>query len=540
MNRRCAFLVIAALALTLSGGCSTETNVAGGGTRGGNPVVVGTVIGNDSVPVAGALVSVAAPGYDPLDTSMAELVANDTTDADGAFAAQLSRSERFTIVVVDHRGGAGAFLGNIEVSEGDTTYAPEALLRPLGALTVAFPYEVSQGEVGIAGTELRTGVAAGARTVTFTAVPDPMRSDVLYRPTGGQHTFTLLSDGVLQDTVQVDTACMSAGRRTILLVTTASGAGVSEDVANFPVAIRLTDAQSQVFDGGGEGGDSLFFVDSEGRVLPSEVEQWDVSARAALVWVGVDTVKGDDTTALTVYWGGYLPPPRSPGRAVFDTAYGFGAVYHLNDTDPAAIVRDATPAGRHGRAQMSAAPPLSVAGMVGGAQRFTDTTAGITAETASYPNGVWTLSAWFSPERPMNQGRVVSDGSSGIRLSWGASGEANMLSNVKVHISAQPPDSFMNTGMGPMSLTWHHVAATCDTSAHRCILFVDGAAVDTMSWVNRELMTYGSPIQMGGAYVEPYEGMIDEIRLSRVVRPNAWFRLVYENQKANQSLVRFE
>jgi hypothetical protein len=540
MSRVLRWLLIATSTLGLFVACSNNSDIAGGGTRGGNPVVVGTAVGSDSIPVVGALVTVAASRYDPLDTSMAELLATDTTDADGAFAVQLPRAEYFTVLITDREGGTGAFLGGVAVSEGDTTVVPSAMLDSLGTLTIAFAYEVSQGEAGIAGTALRTSVPAGARTVSFTAVPSLMRSDVLYRASAGQRTLTLLSNGLLQDTVHVDTAGVSAGKLRVLLVTTASGAGVPDDVVNFPMCIRFTDAQSQVFDGSGEGGDSLFFVDSEGQTLPSEIEQWDAAAGTGVVWVAIDTVKGDDTTVVTVYWGGDLPPPRWSGRPVFDTAHGFGAVYHMNDLHAASAVRDATPAGRHGRAQASATPPHLVAGVVGGAQRFTDTTARITAQTASYPNGTWTLSAWFSPKRPMNQGRVVSDGSSSVRLSWGASGEANMLSNVKVHLSCEAPDSFMNTGIGPLALVWHHVAATCDTSAHRCVFYVDGEPVDTISWVDRAPATFESPIQMGGPYVEPFEGMIDEVRLSGVMRSDAWFRLVYANQRVEQSLVWFE
>src|SRR5690606_19099252 len=71
--------------------------------------------------------------------------------------------------------------------------------------------------------------------------------------------------------------------RDIIINTSGNGANISENVANFPVLIRLGATESSILDAADEGR-SIRFSKADGITpLPYEIEHW--SPTAAAIWV---------------------------------------------------------------------------------------------------------------------------------------------------------------------------------------------------------------------------------------------------------------
>src|SRR5206468_4128841 len=78
--------------------------------------------------------------------------------------------------------------------------------------------------------------------------------------------------------------------------------------------------------------------------------------------------------------------------------------------------------------------------------------------------------------------------------------------------------------------TWYHVAAVRSTSPARLSLYVDGVLVqnidDALAGSNlnsSQHLTIGGCIEGDGAFHRPFDGFIDEVRLSKaVLLPNAF------------------
>ena len=119
--------------------------------------------------------------------------------------------------------------------------------------------------------------------------------------------------------------------RTITLDTTASGANVTEDVENYPLAVLLDQSRFDFSQARADGADIRFF-DSAGKALPHAIELWDRESGSAAIWVLLDVVKGNSKDqSIVMKWGHPSAPDISDSKAVFKRENGFVGVWHLGE-----------------------------------------------------------------------------------------------------------------------------------------------------------------------------------------------------------------
>jgi len=193
--------------------------------------------------------------------------------------------------------------------------------------------------------------------------------------------------------------------KNIVINTKASGANVGVNVTNFPVLVRLDSTNANdVFTGALAGGADLRFAKTDGTtLLPFEIESWDAVAKKAAVWVKLDTVKANDSTAsFRLYWGRTGVSSAANGSAVFDTLNNYVSVWHMNgettEKSSTAYGYVATPFGAPGvvanaalgRARLfSGANHMQVLGSAASAMSF--------AAESSYTMSAWVRSDSINP-----------------------------------------------------------------------------------------------------------------------------------------------
>jgi hypothetical protein len=156
-------------------------------------------------------------------------------------------------------------------------------------------------------------------------------------------TGLLLAFGLVAGATAQENFRQWTGHQRLWLNTQSNGAAVNGNVLNFPVLVRLTTAQTAIFAQAKAGGADIRFskTDTVTR-LRHQIERWDTAAKAAEIWVLVDTVKGaNGSQSILMHWGKADAADSSSGPGVFQTANGFQAVYHLNQ-DAASPALDAT------------------------------------------------------------------------------------------------------------------------------------------------------------------------------------------------------
>jgi len=110
----------------------------------------------------------------------------------------------------------------------------------------------------------------------------------------------------------------------VYLLTTPEGANppatASED--NFPVLLRLNKDFFD-FSQAKANGEDIRFATSAGTPLAYQIDDWDVGAGTASIWVRIPTIRGNERQEIKLYWGKAEAPSESSGSAVFNESNGY-------------------------------------------------------------------------------------------------------------------------------------------------------------------------------------------------------------------------
>ena len=351
--------------------------------------------------------------------------------------------------------------------------------------------------------------------------------------------------------------------RGITLNTSASGADIAGDVENFPVLIRLGEAESDIFDQAKEDGSDIRFVKGDDTLLPHEIESWDADNNSATIWVKVDLIKGNDANqAIAMIWGNAAAEDVSDAAAVFDTAAGHRAVWHMN-----AATGDESDATEMGFDAEAANAPGSAAGVVGPARTFngTDQYFVVPNSASSALNfqqtDSYTLSAWIKPEEISAEAstghKIIDKGDNQYVLAtYGPDAESRFWeitirgNGTWNQCQADGALEGINAILASSSVgSWHHLVGTYtggavdDTVTQR--LYYDGILVAECPIVNTSedgrvetfdvhLGVQAEGSAPGTAFSRHWNGLLDEVRMAGTARSADWVKLEYENQKLAQ------
>jgi hypothetical protein len=336
------------------------------------------------------------------------------------------------------------------------------------------------------------------------------------------------------DTVLLSTFSAWKFSRKFSLNTAPSGADVGHDVNGFPVLFRLNRDNFNFSQAKKDGAD-LRFMKPDNTVLVYEIERWDPVTEYAEVWVKMDTVRGNsDSNTITMFWGNANAIAISNGALVFDTAYGYAGVWHLNkNCDDATIhARNGTPSNIS-----------DTVGAIGHCQHFNGNGYVKIPSLLETPPAL-TLSAWVYLDTVINTGsEVVSIGDAAlIRMddSWNNKGTHGAYC-----INPADADSshcFTQSGVFLKKTGWHFLAYSVDVASGIERLYIDGALdCFTQSALPIIYSGVGTDVYLGkhgnGKTTFDFSGDIDEVRINKTVCTEDWIRLSYMNQRQDDRLV---
>jgi flagellar hook assembly protein FlgD len=370
-----------------------------------------------------------------------------------------------------------------------------------------------------------------------------------------------------------------SGHRTIVLNTSATGANVASTVTNFPVLVRLGTAEAAIIAAANGGNSIRFSKANDATALPYEIESW--SPTAAAIWVKVDTVKGNNATqTIRMHWGNAAATSQSNGAAVFDTANGYRAVYHMSGTttESDATINALTMSPSD---TVSGAIPAPAEGQVGGARNFlgdATTIAGrqyfVAANSAANPavdastNQPHTITAWvYARTISAANGHgnsIFNKGDNQYALQiYGNSGATAKLWESAIYTSTWRQAKSKGVAVAG---AWYQITGTwsggVDGDSGTGKLYVNGVLDTTIKLgigttnPNRTYNLFiGANPSAGGANLTApgtpralaaqttnttrpryWDGYLDEITFSRTVRSDDFVKLSYANQKSVNSL----
>lgn len=309
---------------------------------------------------------------------------------------------------------------------------------------------------------------------------------------------------------------------------------IGGDAGRTPVLVRLHTGNFS-FQGVSETGADLRFVAGDDKtVLNHQIEQFDPLLGMALIWVDVPSVGAGAPQKLWMYYGNPKAPASGNGQRTYDPDYTL--VYHFADAN--VPPRDTTAYGNHAQTAVT-----SLEGTVigRGAQLGRAALMLPASPSLAQPAGApFTFSAWVKPDQLGAQQVVYArrDGSNEVVV-----GIDQGVPFVQVNGQRSAPGQPIQAGQ------WSYLALKSDGKS--AALYVGGRPAVSVSASMPALATaaaIGADLpaaapQAGQPAPAPtfaaFTGAIDEVRISKVARPDAMLLADAVSQGAESRLAVF-
>ncbi len=323
-------------------------------------------------------------------------------------------------------------------------------------------------------------------------------------------------------------------------------AQVAGDLVNFPVLVSTVD--SDLRDKTQDDGDDILFMADTGVAtkLYHEIEHYDGSTGEFVAWVNIPSVSDDEDTVLYMYYGNPGCSSQQFPEKTWDSNYC--GVWHLNDFDDSTINDNF--GTNHGT--------VSNSGIIGNAKDFEKTEQDYIElvdmpEPADNSITTGTFEAWLKPEE-FCSATIICKSDNNYEpdrrsyafhlyeigtFQFGAApgtwypGERT--------ITATTDDSHVTPGI------WQQIAGTADLSTRIIKLYYNGEEKESATVIKGDPPEYFYDIdlnewfgvQRGEGAFNYYDGILDEVRISKIIRSAEWISTQYNNQNDPSSFLSF-
>uniref|UniRef100_A0A7V3N5V3 DUF2341 domain-containing protein n=1 Tax=candidate division CPR3 bacterium TaxID=2268181 RepID=A0A7V3N5V3_UNCC3 len=307
---------------------------------------------------------------------------------------------------------------------------------------------------------------------------------------------------------------------------------VDADLTDFPVLVKLTSTNFN-FSKALSTGYDIRFTSSDGTtLLKYERERHDATNQVAEYWVKIPSVSGTVNTDFYIYYGNSSASDGADPTNVWDS--NFKGVWHLKDYTTSQV-NDSTVNANNGT-KKGANEPIETNGKIAKAQDFDGTDDRIDTGTTNLPTSYTANQTW--------EFWIKFDVVNATQGVYTTSNVIDTQSNVGMRIFSD--EGALKFGMGwvtdytivnPSAGTWYYIALT-RTSAGEWKGYSNGINTITQTMTNGWQQIASTIGRMNnGASWYYMNGIIDEFRISNVVRSAAWIKASYNS--GNESLVSY-
>lgn len=303
----------------------------------------------------------------------------------------------------------------------------------------------------------------------------------------------------------------------------------SSALTNFPVLIDITDNSLRTTGNGGyvtnsNGFDIAFSNDGNVSNLDFDLEDYNASTGSIKAWVKIPSLSNSTNTTIRMYYGNSSVSTNQSTTSTWSN--GYYSLWHLNDdfTDASSNSNNGTNTGS-----------VDVNAVVADGQDFSANTDKIDVGNFSVSGTELTLSAWFYVDNfDIDDGRIISKATS-----QNAGDHYFMLSTVsnsgyklRFRLKTNGSTTTLMASSGSISTgIWYYANAVYDGSEMK--LYLNNSAVGNTSKSGSMTTSSSVDVHIGnnpGSNLKPFDGKIDEVRVSNVARSADWITTEYNNQ----------
>ncbi len=324
---------------------------------------------------------------------------------------------------------------------------------------------------------------------------------------------------------------------------------VSADLTDFPVMFSLTDPDLRTTANGGNvenaNGYDIAFQATDGTPLDFQTESYDATTGELVVWVKIPALSSSIDTEIEMLYGNSSVSSDQSTGSVWSS--GFSGVWHMNNDPSTSPLEDASGNGVAGQSGGSMTSTDVVTGKVGDAMDFDGTNDYFALANLNY-SGVGTLpqltvSAWVNTtfnNGAFNGNWSILDFDRSEYFNVYVHGDGRVGFSTK---GGNTDDFFAGSAGDVNDGTWHFVTAVYDGTDK--MIYIDGTLASTqtnphggsaLGTANTRYGLIGDGSEAssfnGGKNNRYYEGLLDEVRYSEMVRSADWIGTEYNNQNS--------
>jgi hypothetical protein len=323
---------------------------------------------------------------------------------------------------------------------------------------------------------------------------------------------------------------------------------VDAPLSDFPILVHLSDSS-------GRNGDNVTFIFDELQsdanqkkiaVTTSdkvtqcyvEIESWNTAGRQAWLWVKAPNVNDTADTVLYLYYDvnhvdnvDFVGDPNSvPAEHVWEN--GYKIVSHMADDPDASHIRDSTSNNNDGTKTAAGEPAVTATGYINSAQSFDGSNDQI--DTASNESlicaeGTWEFWIKASNDNDLNDsfGGLSYDASNQLGLHFHTGNVLQMyVTNAGSTVDLATTESYADDA-------WHYIVYTW--SGSNAQIYVDYSHEKATATGDYSANFPGNVFARLGEHTDGgshyYHGIEDEVRVSNIVRSDAWIKASYESER---------
>jgi hypothetical protein len=314
---------------------------------------------------------------------------------------------------------------------------------------------------------------------------------------------------------------------------------VTTDLIDFPVLVDLYDADLHDTDKVQADGDDIVFTDSSGTKLNHEIELFNQTGDGInahlIAWVKVPSLSGTSNTTISMYYGNPIVTIQENPEEVWDTNYK--GVWHMKEDPSTGTIYDSTLNNHDGTPRGTMSSDDQVDGVIDGGLEFDGSDDDI---LMGDPYGLdmgtsdFTIEAWInvSTSPTMQFPTIIGKGGgspedAGYWFFWYDSNN---------YLRFTIGDGISRIGVNSISSikdgSWHHVVAVADRDGNG-IIYIDGEYENSEDFSSHDGKSIDTTINFylsDSSSNSRMDGILDEIRISTVVRSADWINTSYNNQ----------
>jgi biopolymer transport protein ExbB len=303
-------------------------------------------------------------------------------------------------------------------------------------------------------------------------------------------------------------------------------------ISDFPLAVSL---QNDALDEARDDGFDLVFVDGDDNtMLDHEIEQFDRASGTLVAWVRVPQLTPPDPVVMYLYFGNPAATGSGSATAVWSASNHEG-VWHLGEdlSAPPNAALDSSGNGVAVTSDPATAHPTTTEGVLGNALDYDgidDYLQAASAASLEMGSDSFTASCWVSVQgfRSIEDTPLYKGGPDPIPGYAMVLGDAAWIAKIQ---DGNLDNRIVSLGSfgGFDGMGWAHLAMVVDRPNNGFRAYVNGVGSDTNTLGAVDSVQSSERFQIGRKNNQPFQGQIDEVRISRLVRSDDWIKLMHDS-----------